>query len=168
MTVPQRPRSGTVSSDEAGCLVCGCFKRLRWVCRCCRKVTDVENTSPAPLTEDTLIEHTEQTGQPYAARIHGSETKASGSPSGEQEAGQSQRKSIQRQSQGDETSVTPAGKPANTWSLSAKGTRPASLHQQKLLLGKELWPKISILQPDFAGKITGLLLEMDYSELLPL
>ncbi|KAL8929914.1 MAG: hypothetical protein Q9208_001058 [Pyrenodesmia sp. 3 TL-2023] len=203
MTVPQRPRSGTVSSDEAGCLVCGCFKRLRWVCRCCRKVSDVENTSSAPLTEDTLIEHTEQTGHPYAARIHGSETKASSSPSGEQEAGQSQGKSIQRksiqrqsqgdetsvtpagkpgeqeagqsqgksvqrQSQGDETSVTPAGKPENTWSLSAKGTRPASLHQQKLLLGKELWPKISILQPDFAGKITGLLLEMDYSELLPL
>lgn len=170
MTVSQRPRSGTVSSDEAGCLVCGCFKGLRWVCRCCcrGRQADAENTSPAPLTEDTLVEHTEQTGQPYAARIHGSETKASGSPSSEQEAGQSQCQSIQSQSQGDGTSVSPTGKPANTWSLPAKGTRPASLHQQKLLLGKELWPKISILQPDFAGKITGLLLEMDYSEILPL
>ncbi|KAL8753631.1 MAG: hypothetical protein Q9184_005361 [Pyrenodesmia sp. 2 TL-2023] len=167
MTVPQRSRSGTVSSDEPGCLMCGCFKGLRWVCRCCRgRQADAENISPAPLTKNTLVEHTEQTGQTYVARIHGSETKVSGSPSRGPEAGQSQRNSTQPQSQGDETSVLPAGNPTNTWSLSAKGTKPASLHQQKLLLGKELWPKILILQPDFAGKITGLLLEMDLSELL--
>lgn len=37
--------------------------------------------------------------------------------------------------------------------------------QQKQLLGEALFPKIQLLQPKLAGKITGMLLEMDNTEL---
>jgi polyadenylate-binding protein len=40
--------------------------------------------------------------------------------------------------------------------------------QQKQLLGEALFPKISAMQPKLAGKITGMLLEMDNSELIGL
>ena len=40
--------------------------------------------------------------------------------------------------------------------------------QQKQLLGEALFPKIQAVQPKLAGKITGMLLEMDNSELFGL
>ncbi len=40
--------------------------------------------------------------------------------------------------------------------------------QQKQMIGEALFPKIRNLQPDMAGKITGMLLEMDNSELMGL
>ncbi|KAK7992109.1 hypothetical protein PG996_012875 [Apiospora saccharicola] len=40
--------------------------------------------------------------------------------------------------------------------------------QQKQMLGEMLFPKIAAIQPDLAGKITGMLLEMDNAELVNL
>lgn len=44
----------------------------------------------------------------------------------------------------------------------------ASEGQQKQILGEALFPKIQVVQPELAGKITGMLLEMDNSELVAL
>lgn len=40
--------------------------------------------------------------------------------------------------------------------------------QQKQMLGEMLFPKIQAIQPELAGKITGMLLEMDNAELVNL
>ena len=49
--------------------------------------------------------------------------------------------------------------------LQAHSTNP---QQQKQMLGEMIFPKISAIQPELAGKITGMLLEMDNAELLNL
>lgn len=56
--------------------------------------------------------------------------------------------------------------PPTSEGLTAAALASAPPEQQKQLLGESLFPQISELQPDLAGKITGMLLEMDNSELL--
>ena len=50
--------------------------------------------------------------------------------------------------------------------LTAAALAAAPQHQQKQMLGERLYPLIQTQQPELAGKITGMLLEMDNSELL--
>merc|ERR1719223_360471 len=50
--------------------------------------------------------------------------------------------------------------------LTAASLAAAPQHQQKQMLGERLYPLIHAAQPELAGKITGMLLEMDNSELL--
>ena len=57
----------------------------------------------------------------------------------------------------------PSGQSAQ---LDALASAPPN--QQKQLLGEAIYPKIQILQPELAGKITGMLLEMDNPELMSL
>ena len=64
------------------------------------------------------------------------------------------------------TQSSGANGPMNLPNLEALTSAPPL--QQKQLLGEALYPKISILQPKLAGKITGMLLEMDNSELYSL
>eukprot|EP00591_Stephanopyxis_turris_P010257 CAMPEP_0195517322 /NCGR_PEP_ID=MMETSP0794_2-20130614/10350_1 /TAXON_ID=515487 /ORGANISM="Stephanopyxis turris, Strain CCMP 815" /LENGTH=794 /DNA_ID=CAMNT_0040646105 /DNA_START=128 /DNA_END=2512 /DNA_ORIENTATION=+ len=53
-------------------------------------------------------------------------------------------------------------------SLTASALASASPEMQKNMIGERLYPLIHASQPDLAGKITGMLLEMDNSELLHL
>merc|ERR1719386_340031 len=50
--------------------------------------------------------------------------------------------------------------------LSAAALAAAPPGVQKQMLGEKLYPAISKHQPELAGKITGMMLEMDNSELL--
>ena len=66
--------------------------------------------------------------------------------------------------------AAPAAAPAETVlePLTADKLAAASAEDQKNLLGERLYPKIFDLQPERAGKITGMLLEMENTELLNL
>jgi len=52
--------------------------------------------------------------------------------------------------------------------LTAQALARAGPNEQKQMLGEALYPLIHDGQPDLAGKITGMLLEMDNGELLHL
>ncbi|KAI9261639.1 hypothetical protein BDA99DRAFT_511995 [Phascolomyces articulosus] len=57
---------------------------------------------------------------------------------------------------------------ANGNALNASSLAAATPEVQKQMLGERLYPLIHASQPEFSGKITGMLLEMDNSELLNL
>ena len=50
--------------------------------------------------------------------------------------------------------------------LTATMLAAAPLHEQWQMLGERLFPLIQRMYPDLAGKITGMLLEIDNAELL--
>jgi polyadenylate-binding protein len=52
--------------------------------------------------------------------------------------------------------------------LTASALASATPEMQKNMIGERLYPLIHASQPELAGKITGMLLEMDNSELLHL
>jgi polyadenylate-binding protein len=58
--------------------------------------------------------------------------------------------------------------PAPHEPLTAAALASASPEMQKNMIGERLYPLIHSSQPELAGKITGMLLEMDNSELLHL
>ena len=65
----------------------------------------------------------------------------------------------ERNRPGREDGPTPSG-------LSNLSAMPPA--NQKQMLGEAIYPKIAAMQPELAGKITGMLLEMDNTELLGL
>ena len=67
--------------------------------------------------------------------------------------------------------VTAAGGPreeAAAGGITVQALTNAPPQQQKQMLGEGLYPKIHAQKPELAGKITGMLLEMDNAELLSL
>merc|ERR1719235_298527 len=63
-------------------------------------------------------------------------------------------------------SPTPATEPGVP--LTAAALAAAHPGMQKQMLGEKLFPSVAKFQPELAGKITGMMLEMDNSELLML
>ena len=61
----------------------------------------------------------------------------------------------------------PAGD-ASSQPLNAAMLAAATPEQQKTMIGERLFPLVAKIQPELAGKITGMLLEMDNAELLML
>merc|ERR1719197_1943904 len=59
-----------------------------------------------------------------------------------------------------------AAMPGPNEPLTAAALAAAPPGMQKQMLGEKLFPLISRFQPELAGKITGMMLEMDNSELL--
>ena len=62
----------------------------------------------------------------------------------------------------------PGQPPMAPQEMTASSLAAAPPEQQKQLLGERLFPLISAHEPQLAGKITGMLLEMDNGELLNL
>lgn len=62
----------------------------------------------------------------------------------------------------------PQGSPTQNIPLNASVLAAAPPAVQKQMIGEKLFPAISKYQPELAGKITGMMLEMDNSELLML
>merc|ERR1719382_393941 len=66
--------------------------------------------------------------------------------------------------QQQQTPAPAAGGPGAPLNAAALAAAPPSV--QKQMIGEKLFPAIARHQPELAGKITGMMLEMDNSELL--
>merc|ERR1719191_2068898 len=74
----------------------------------------------------------------------------------------------QQQPGGPRPGGPPAAQPDPNAPLSAAALAAAPPAMQKQMLGSKLYPMVAKHQPELAGKITGMMLEMDNSELLML
>jgi polyadenylate-binding protein len=79
-----------------------------------------------------------------------------------------QRKYANQSRQNNAAPAEPAAESTEAAPLTAAALAAAPAEAQKQMLGERLYPLINAQQPEYAGKITGMLLEMDNSELLNL
>jgi len=103
-----------------------------------------------------------------------------GAPKGQPMAGQPQgykytenvrnrdQRPVQPPSPSQGSSAPEATLPASTEPLTIKALAAAPEDQKKQMIGERLFPQIQMHQPTLAGKITGMLLEMDNGELIHL
>lgn len=87
---------------------------------------------------------------------------ATGQPSAQRPSTQQQSTAQQPQQQPQ----TQQGQPAAGGPLTAAALAAAPPNVQKQMLGEKLFQQVAKYQPEMAGKITGMMLEMDNSELL--
>merc|ERR1719235_2590923 len=73
---------------------------------------------------------------------------------------------MQQRPMGMMPGAQPAAQPAGGMNTSSLANAPPGM--QKQMLGEKIFPMISRIHPEMAGKITGMMLEMDNSELLML
>merc|ERR1719181_1820527 len=83
-----------------------------------------------------------------------------GGPQGARPMGAPMQQQVQ---QAPQQPMPQGGGPLNASTLAAA---PPAV--QKQMIGEKLYPAIAKIQPDVAGKVTGMMLEMDNSELLML
>merc|ERR1712182_44847 len=76
---------------------------------------------------------------------------------------QGARPPMPQQQQPMQAAAPQGGQPFNASTLAAA---PPAV--QKQMIGEKIYPLIAKIQPDMAGKVTGMMLEMDNSELLML
>merc|ERR1719321_1121393 len=69
---------------------------------------------------------------------------------------------------GGQNPAAPQPMPAGNQPLNASVLAAAPPAVQKQMIGEKLFPAIAKFQPELAGKVTGMMLEMDNSELLML
>ena len=93
-----------------------------------------------------------------------------GQQPGQPGAGPQQASRPPQQSQGRPNGVPPQqqAQQRGAGGLNAQALAAASPADRKQLLGEALYPQIHASEPELAGKITGMLLEMDDSELIQL
>jgi len=77
---------------------------------------------------------------------------------------ESTNKQVQMVQQSTQPAAGVDANPSQALTASTLAAAPAAM--QKQMLGEHLFPKIAAYQPELAGKITGMMLEMDNSELL--
>merc|ERR1719311_1917624 len=73
---------------------------------------------------------------------------------------------MQQRPMGMMPGAQPTPQPAGGMNTSSLANAPPGM--QKQMLGEKIFPMISRMHPEMAGKITGMMLEMDNSELLML
>merc|ERR1719329_1354872 len=72
------------------------------------------------------------------------------------------------QQQGPPQGMQQQAPPAAGGPINASALAAAPPAVQKQMIGEKLYPAIAKIQPEMAGKVTGMMLEMDSSELLML